>query len=195
MAQLIPGYVGIKDQRSRTTNKEYFLFSRVSFCYSTDKDCWSCSSQRNASTRIFVCLFLFNFLSLQQTITTSSWNTFRVGICFLAHNISTIWLKISWCLNQIWGKFGLSSMIGKFNFAKYFITQRLLWEGMTQQKRANTKNSYHKTRSGEIMFSIMAHNRRQRWQNFKATAEQLCFEMLSPSQPIMKLWWQEGFMP
>ena len=140
MAQLILGYVGIKDQssRSRTTNKEYLLFSRVSFCYSTDKDRWSW----NAWTRIFV-LFLFNFASLQQTITTSPWNNFRVGICFLAHNISTIWLKglkISWCLNQIWAKFGLSSMIGKFNFAKYFITQRLLWEGMAQQKRAHTKN-------------------------------------------------------
>ena len=140
---MIPGYVGIKDQssRSRTTNKEYLLFSRVSFCYSTDKDRWSCSRQRNAWTRIFVCLFLFNFPSLQQTITTSPWNNFRMGICFLAHNISTIWLKglkISWCLNQIWAKFGLSSMIGKFNFAKYFIT-RLLWEGMTQRKRADKK--------------------------------------------------------
>ena len=143
MAQLIPGYVGIKDQGSRTTNKEYLLFSRVSFCFSTDKDRWGCSRQRNAWTRIFVCLFLFNFLSLQQTITTSSWNTFRMGICSLAHNISTIWLKglkISWCLNQIWAKFGLSSMIGKFNFAKNFITQRLLWEGMTQQKEPTQKN-------------------------------------------------------
>ena len=128
--------IKVLDQEAQTRNIHYF-------CYSTEQDCWSCCRQWNASTRIFVCLFLFNFLSLQQTITTSPRNTFRMEICSLAHNISTIWLKglkISWCLNQIWGKFGLSSMIGKFNFAKYFITQRLLWEGMTQQKEPTQKN-------------------------------------------------------
>ena len=38
------------------------------------------------------------------------------------------------------------------------------------------------------MFSIMAHNRRQGWQNLekKSYVRQLIFEILSPSEPIIR---------
>ena len=68
----------------------------VSSCCSLDQDCWSCLWQRNAYQLESLFIFLFNFLLLQQTNSTSSRKSQIINhlfYCFLKIALSQYHIK------------------------------------------------------------------------------------------------------